>query len=75
MCQSDLSITKEISENPNQRPESMAKVIIFSILNYIYFITNHVFVVRCLILIETVKYFAKKVFLRKMFHIKVIVRY
>ncbi|XP_018404518.1 PREDICTED: snRNA-activating protein complex subunit 3 [Cyphomyrmex costatus] len=25
MCQSDLSITKEISENPNQRPESMAK--------------------------------------------------
>ncbi|XP_018055996.1 PREDICTED: snRNA-activating protein complex subunit 3 [Atta colombica] len=25
MCQSDLSITKEISENSNQRPESMAK--------------------------------------------------
>lgn len=45
MCQSDLSITKEISENPNQRPESMAKVIIFSILNYIYFITIHVFVI------------------------------
>jgi len=29
MCQSDLSITKEISENPNQRPGPMAKVTIF----------------------------------------------
>jgi len=36
MCQSDLSITKEISENPNQRPGPMAKVI-FSIFKFYLF--------------------------------------
>lgn len=38
MCQSDLSIAKEISENPNQRPGPMAKVTVLSILNFSYFI-------------------------------------
>jgi len=37
MCQSDLSITKEISENPNQRPGPMAKVTIFSIFKFYIF--------------------------------------
>lgn len=32
MCQSDLSVTKEISDNPNQRPGPMAKVTVYSIL-------------------------------------------
>lgn len=44
MCQSDLSLTKEISENPNKKSGLMAKVTILSIFTFICFIAFYVFI-------------------------------
>lgn len=44
ICQSDLSLSKEISENPNKKSGLMAKVTIFSIFTFICFIAFYVFI-------------------------------
>lgn len=64
ICQSDLSVTKEISENPNKKSGLMAKVTILSIFTFIRFIAFYVFIAhKNCILFTIIGYLSIRIFL------------